>query len=151
MVSTEAKFAEACDALRKAGKFDVYTERSKGCTSLESKYVCALAILKEAGVKECFNESGEWQLLTEKVVKNNGTEFEYVTENDEQFSMANVDRTIMESNGFSEEQIARVLNAPPKDINEADKAEYDFLIGAGFSVSEATKLLKMPTYKKLYE
>ncbi len=51
MKSIETKFAEAMDALRKAGKLETFTEKSAQIKAIEPKLNCALEILKEQKIR----------------------------------------------------------------------------------------------------
>ena len=50
MKSPETKFHEALEALKETGKFQKFTEVSKGCVGVEPKLNIALTLLEEAGV-----------------------------------------------------------------------------------------------------
>jgi hypothetical protein len=50
MKSIETKFAEAMDALKKAGRTKQFDEKAKGCTTIEAKLNCAEDVLKAAGI-----------------------------------------------------------------------------------------------------
>jgi len=132
MISIEQKFAEACEALKKAGKFESFTNKSAGCHGIESKLNCAESILAEAHV----------------VRKNNGAETfsesfsdGYVRETDRNNPFAETDRLICEGMGLSDEATRRVLGQPPADVPADKLAEYEFLRAIRISESDAKKLL----------
>src|SRR5580658_2110168 len=85
MISTEAKFAAVCKALKAKGGFSTFTERSKTLTGVEAKLNCALAVLKEVtGIAEFTNESGQWDLgvsKKEEITESTGRPVGYVVKN----------------------------------------------------------------------
>ena len=50
MKSIENRFAEAMEAIKKAGRSNQFDEKVKGCTTIEAKLHCAESVLKAAGV-----------------------------------------------------------------------------------------------------
>jgi hypothetical protein len=123
--SIEIKFTEALDALKKAGKTEVFTERSANCKgNVESKLIIAEAVLQE-----------------NRIIKNNGDGgSSYISETDSK-PFAAVDRIIMESLGFTDEQIRRANGEAPADVPADKVAEYEFLRSIRISESDAKKLL----------
>lgn len=123
--SIEIKFTEALDALKKAGKAEVFTERSANCKgNVESKLIIAEAVLQE-----------------NRIVKNNGDGASYISET-ERNPFAKVDRIIMEGLGFSDEQIRRANGEPPADVPADKVSEYEFLRSIRIGESDAKRLLK---------
>ena len=107
-MSVENKLAAVCDALKKADKFDVFKERSKGCSTTEAKLNAAIAILKECGVVESISESG-WTLTTTRkphVKKNNGDPTQHFSETASN-PFAAGDKLLCESLGFTPAQDAQ--------------------------------------------
>src|SRR5713101_1119115 len=69
MKSIETKFAEACDALKKANKFKKFEEKRTAKMNIEAQLNLAEKVLAEAGV------------VREAVRKNNGAASNYVEGN----------------------------------------------------------------------
>lgn len=163
MKSLEVKFAEAMDAVKKAGRTKQFDEKVKGCTTIEAKLNAAEAVLKDAGV---VRES-------QPIKKNNGTLDTFVEGNPfgrtaEEFSTGYVKETknpfakgdkIMYDVWLKEGRITeadhrKLTGQKPVEydnLTEAQKKDFDFSRAIGISESDAFKLARMTgsTFKEV--
>ncbi|MGE5052911.1 MAG: hypothetical protein ACM3WP_02000 [Acidobacteriota bacterium] len=149
MKSVETRFAEAMDALKKAGRTKQFNEKVKGCTTIEAKLNCAEAVLQDVGV------------VREAIRKHNGAS--------DNFSETNPFRPVEEfresANNFSPGYIKEVTDPCAKGdkilfealgipmpggkpegyekLNEGQKKEFDFARLIGLSEADAFKLVRI--------
>lgn len=154
MKSLEIKFAEAMDALKKAGRTKQFDEKAKGCTTIEAKLNAAEAVLKDVGVVRA-KESAP-------IRKHNGAGDNFVEGNP-------LGRTVEEfresSNNFSSGYIKETTDPCAKGdkilyealgipmpgakpsgyetLTEAQKKEFDFARMIGISEADSFRLVKI--------
>jgi hypothetical protein len=128
MKSIEVLFTEALDALRAAGKMELFNERSAPLKAIEPKLNCAVQILKESRIILKHNGKADNGDFSEGFVKENHDPY------------AGGDRIINESLGLSEVQIRRIEGRAPAEIEalgEAAIREYKFCIGINLTEAQA--------------
>ena len=163
MKSIETKFAEAMDAIKKAGRTKKYEEACKTfttTTTIEAKLNAAEAVLKDVGVVRAKEST--------PVKKNNGAGDNYsennpfrpVEEFRENFSAGYVKEAnkacpkgdkimidhMLKRGEITEAQHRQLLGLKPVEydqLTEAQRKEYDFARLSGFSEGDAFKLARM--------
>ena len=155
MKSIETRFAEAMDALKKAGRVKKYDEVAKTCTTTESKLHAAEAVLKDAGVVR----------EAQPIKKHNGSVDTFVEGNPfgrtaEEFSpgytkdaksiTAKSDQLLFDGllkvGGISEAEHRKLTGCKPEGydkLSETQRKEFDFARAVGISEADSFKLAKM--------
>lgn len=162
MKSTERRFAEAMDAIRKAGRVKQFDEAVKNCTTIESKLCAAEAVLKGVGiipVKE--SKPRLHNGATDNFVENNplGRTVEEFRESANSFSPGFIKETISPYTGgdkaladgllrlgkITEAEHRQLTGAKPAgydQLNDKGKREFDFARAIGISEAGALQLAK---------
>ena len=141
MKSIEIKFAEAMDALKKAGRTKLFDEKAKGCTTIEAKLNAAEAVLAEKGiVREAIrkhNGVADNGNITEFSESGNSFSAGYVKEPTDPFTKA--DKILYEALGIP---MPSGKPAEYDKLNEGQKKEFDFARLIGLTEVDALKLVK---------
>jgi hypothetical protein len=148
MKSVETKFAEACDALKKANKFKKFEEQRKSGMSIEAQLNLAEAVLKDVGVvrtKESTpikKNAGAAEMFVEGSPFNGdrGNSFSegYIKETTDPFAKG--DKILCEALGIP--MPGQKPEAYEK-LTEQKKKDYDFARAIGLSESDAFRLVKI--------
>jgi hypothetical protein len=146
MKSIETKFAEACDALRKANKFTKFREVCPIGSNIEAQLNCAEAVLT-GKVEEA--ETARRTVRKHNGAGDNGSWFAEsanggtFAEKSDPFAKA--DTLICESLGLSDADTRRVLGRAPAEIESlgaAAVAEYKFCLGINLTEAQAIVSVK---------
>jgi hypothetical protein len=158
MKSVEAKFAEACDALKKANKFKTFEQQRKPGMSIETQLNCAEAVLKDAGVVRTKEST--------PIKKNAGAAEMFVEgspfngDRGQSFSEGYVQQTtdpcakgdkimfdeLLKLGKITESEHAKMLGQKPsgyEQLSEQKKKDYDFARLIGLSEQDAFRLVKI--------
>jgi hypothetical protein len=174
MKSLEVKFAEAMEAIKKAGHTKQFDEKAKGCTTIESKLNAAEAILKSKGIVPAEG------FRVQPTRKNNGAADRYVENNplgltaqefresSNSFSPGYVQETtnpcakgdkvmfdgLLKLGKITEAEHRKMTGAKPEGyekLTEAQRKEFDFARAIGISESDAFKVVTITgsTFKEV--
>jgi hypothetical protein len=146
MKSIEILFNEALAALDKAGKRGKYEEKIAKLTlkpnQLEVKLNCAEETLRESRIIRKYNGSVHNRGVVQEEFRESAFSEGYIQETTDPF--AKTDRLIMESVGYTPEQIRIAEGGKPAgyaDLSEGKKKEFDFAVGIGLSEADAFKVV----------
>ena len=166
MLSLEAKFSQIVEALNKANLYTKFKKQftNLSASTLEVKINASLALLKDAGIVESFVEGGGWGLSFESFrpqnvrkhngPSDNGREPSIITETRKHDPFAAGDK-IMRESAFKRGEITkdqlRTLNGQLsvdgerefEQLNEGQKAEYNFARMCGVSEADCLRLVKI--------
>jgi hypothetical protein len=148
MKSIEVKFSEACEALKKANKFDKFREACPIGSTIEAQLNAAEAVLS--------GKVQEAEAAKRYVVKHNGaadnghlfTESAMELTADEVTALNNTEAQIkstMLMSGISEADARRVMGLPPVEIAKLGRhaiADYSAARSMGFSEADAVVMIK---------
>jgi hypothetical protein len=149
MKSIEVKFSEACEALKKANKFDKFREACPIGSTIEAQLNCAEAVLS-GKVQEA--EAAKRYVVKHNGASDNGHLF---TESagmelsaDEVTALNNIEAQIKSTmilSRISEADARRVLGLPPVEIVKLGRhavADYSAARSLGFSEADAIVMIK---------
>jgi hypothetical protein len=152
MKSVETRFAEAMDALKKAGRSKQFNEKAKGCTTIEAKLNAAEAVLNDVGVVRAKESIKKHNGPSDNYIEGNplGRSAEEFRENGNSFSpgyikevtdpCAKGDKILFEALGIP---MPGAKPAGYENLNEGQKKEFDFARMIGLSEADAFRLVKI--------
>ena len=170
MKSIETRFAEAMDALKKAGRTKKYEEAAKTCTTIETKLHAAEAVLKDAGVVREARPIKKNNGAVDTYVEGNplGLTAEEFRESASNFSpgyikeksdpCAEGDKVMfdcmLKAGKITEAEHRKMTGQKPEGyakLNEAQKKDFDFARLCGFSEADAFTMTNMTgnTFKEV--
>lgn len=152
MKSIEIKFAEAMDALKKAGRTKLFDEKAKSCTTIEAKLNAAEAVLAEKGiVREAIirkhNGAADNGNVTEFRESGNSFSAGYVKETTDPFDKADkiMFDSMLKRGEITEAQHRKLLGMKPAEydtLTEKQRKNYDSARLIGFNESDSLKLAR---------
>lgn len=160
MKDINTRFAEAVEALKKAGRTKQFDEKVKGCTTIEAKLNAAEAVLKDAGVvresKPIKKHNGAAENFVEGNPFNQGENFStgYVKETTKP-GVTKGDKIMIDHmlkrGEINEAQHRKLTGQKPVEydaLNEAQKKEFDGARLIGISEADCFKLARMSTFSE---